>query len=376
MADDIIRNVSFRRLRAVLALHETTLAVVAKKNGCTPSHLRFVMLGQRASSAALRAKLQRELSDHEWQFVRCEVDVLRDQPLNITEVAQDANTDLVSLANNGLSITTRGWNGRPFPQKAERLVLPDGRVLDDAIIWPAFCQHELGLNPDTLWQELLAFPIWPSAKPIPFRDCGDEPHWIRGTHSALRMRGHALKRGKIWCQSDYAGGLRKYGYTGWQHQISFATHAVEYVPPVRQFAERLNAGLVRSGHAPHNHWIVTRYEDENDKIGPHSDKEADFSENSFFIVIKLGEARPFAFHRPGEKKPFLTRTLSAGTAVFVRCKGVDAANHLIQHAVPPMRTPVGLSGSIVSRCIETIIPWKRVQVHVAKTQPKPLAIVR
>ena len=77
MTDDIIRNVSFRRLRAVLALHETTLAVLAKKNGCTPSHLRFVMLGQRASSAALRAKLQRELSDDEWQFVRCEVDVLR-----------------------------------------------------------------------------------------------------------------------------------------------------------------------------------------------------------------------------------------------------------------------------------------------------------
>ena len=89
MTDHTIRNVSFRRLRAVLALRETTLAEVAKKIDCTPSHLRFVLLEQRASSAALRAKLLRELRDDEWQFVRGEVDVLRDQGVDIAEVRPD-----------------------------------------------------------------------------------------------------------------------------------------------------------------------------------------------------------------------------------------------------------------------------------------------
>lgn len=264
--------------------------------------------------------------------------------------------------------TTRGWNGVPFPEKAERLALPNGRVLDDAVIWPNFCQEELKLDPDKLWQELLALPTWSSASPIPFRARGDDPHWIPGTHSSLQYRGNTLKRDKIWCQTDYAAGLRKYGYTGWQYRVSLATHAVEYVLPVQQLSERLNEGLVRSGHAAHNHWIVTRYEDEEDNIGFHSDKDRDFAQNSFFIVIKFGAARRFAFRLPEEQKPFLTRTLSAGTAVFVRCKGPGAANDLVQHGVPPMGTPVGLSGSIVSRCIRTIVPWERVLREVAKRQ--------
>lgn len=260
----------------------------------------------------------------------------------------------------------RGWNGQPFPDKAERLVLPGGRVLEDALVWPDFCQDELGLDPDELWAALQALPHWPNDQEIPFRELGDSPHWVSGSHRALNYRGHELRRHKIWAQSDYAKGLLRYGYTGWQHRISFATHAVEYVPPILQMAERLNAGLIRSGHLPHNHWIVTRYDDEHDNIGFHSDKDRDFAANSFFIVIKFGAARDFAFRLPGESMPFFARSLQAGTAIFVRCKGPDAANDLVEHGVPPMHTPVGSSGSIVSRCIETVIPWDQEKRGIEK----------
>jgi len=271
-------------------------------------------------------------------------------------------TDRSASKGNAMA-ALRGWDGS---EKAERVVMPGGQVLDDAFIWSDFCHDALDLDPNELWQELLALPTWSSDKPIPFRERGDDPHWIGGQHPALHYRGRAIKRAKIWCQSDYASGLRKYGYTGWQHRISYATHAVESVPSVQRMAERLNEGLVRSGHAAHNHWIVTRYSDEAENIGFHKDKDRDFSPGSYFIVIKFGAARPFAFRLPGEQKPFLTRVLSAGTAIFVRCKAAGAANNLIEHGVPPVDAPVGMSGSIVSRCIETVIPWDRVRLAIQR----------
>jgi len=56
------------------------------------------------------------------------------------------------------------WNGRPFPKAAERLVLPDGRILEDAVIWPDFIPDELGLDPeqiilDKLGQRRAKYPI-------------------------------------------------------------------------------------------------------------------------------------------------------------------------------------------------------------------------
>jgi len=260
------------------------------------------------------------------------------------------------------------WNGKPFPKKAERLVLPNGERLEDAVIWPDFLQDELGLDPTQIWQDLLTVPIWPSDKPIPFRAQGDSPHWISGAHKALNYRGHDIKRGKIWCQSDYVDGLRLYKYPGWQYKISAATHAVESVKPIHQFAERLNNGLVRSGHQPHNHWIATRYDTQDDNIGFHSDKEVDFAENSFFVVVKLGAPRPFAFRMSGSTEPFFTRDLAAGTAVWVRCKTLGAANQRVQHGVPQCESPVGESGSIVSRSIITSVPWDQIRREVAKRQ--------
>ncbi len=89
-------------------------------------------------------------------------------------------------------------------------MLPDGRRLEDAIIWPRFVQEELKLDPDALWADLLALPTWPSDQPIPFRQHGEDPHWVMGDAPALKYRGHVLRRGKIWVQSDYELGHLRY----------------------------------------------------------------------------------------------------------------------------------------------------------------------
>lgn len=78
MTDSTAPLASLRRLRAVLALRGTTLSSLAKKIGCTPSHLRVVVLGRREVSPALRTKLEREIRPDEWNFARGETDVLRD----------------------------------------------------------------------------------------------------------------------------------------------------------------------------------------------------------------------------------------------------------------------------------------------------------
>ena len=265
------------------------------------------------------------------------------------------------------------WNNGPFPPEAERLVLPDGRVLEDAVVWDGFMQEELGLDPAVIWDTISTLPTWPDDEPIPFRSQGGDPHWVNGAHPALNYRGHALRRGKIWLQRDYQRGLHRYGYTGWQHAISYATHAVESVPEMNDLLTRINAGLTASGQKAHNHMILTRYEAGEDNIGYHSDKDGDYAEDSYFLILKLGDARPFAFREVASRddpkpEPFYFRALPAGTAIFVRAKGDEAANNLVQHAVPPTEDPVGPSGSIVTRCIETVRSWDQVARDIERAR--------
>jgi len=246
--------------------------------------------------------------------------------------------------------------------------LPDGRELRDAVVWEHFMQDELKLDPDGVWREMFAFPTWDSSKAIPDPTAdGTSPHWIRGDHEALNYRGNALKRHKMWFQGggDFKDGMRKYGYTGWQWKISNATHDVSKAPPVARVAEALNKGLAGDGRT-HNHWIVTRYDDKDDNIGFHADKSRDFKPKSYFIGLKLGAPRPFAFRMNGTSEPFYAKVFPRGTAVFVRANDDgDDANAIVQHGVPAMSETVGASGSIVSRHIATLVPWDTVQKKIA-----------
>ena len=67
--------------------------------------------------------------------------------------------------------------------------------------------------------------------------------------------------------------------------------------------------------------------------------------------------------------PTVGEGLPAGTAVFVRAKasgGRVDANSLVQHGVPALPRAVGVSGSIVSRNITTVVPWDKVKKEIAK----------
>lgn len=247
------------------------------------------------------------------------------------------------------------WKG----SKGKCIVLPNGKILHDAFIWENFMQNELRMNPKIFWRNLLNLPTWPNDEPITHDPKGSYPHWIEGIHPALNYRGHAIKRHKIWCQDNYKNGLLRYRYTGWQYKISNATADYKFVPGMKKFVKKMNDGL----NIKHNHWIITKYKNEKDNIGFHSDKNFDIKVNSYFVIIKLGEPRLFEFRLKGISKPFYSEILNPGTAVFVRAKsknGTDA-NTILQHAVPPMKTPVGLSGSIVGRTIETVIDWETIQ---------------
>ena len=167
----------------------------------------------------------------------------------------------------------------------EFLTLPDGTVLPDAVIWPDFMQTELSISPDAVWEQLNAVPFWPADAPIPYRPDGDGVHWIPGSHPALNYRGNQLPRSNIWLQDDYHTGLRRYGYTGWQHRVNYATHDIRFAPPaMRDVTAALNAKLA----VPFNHWICTLYPSAQDNIGFHSDKDKDFAPDSWFVVLKLG----------------------------------------------------------------------------------------
>jgi len=102
-----------------------------------------------------------------------------------------------------------------LPNNIEYLSLPNGKKLDGAFIWPDFAK-DANIDVVKLWKGLLEVPIWPSDKDILFDKFGNNPHWIEGSHPALNYRGNAIKRHKIWCQSEYKEGMRKYAYTGWR----------------------------------------------------------------------------------------------------------------------------------------------------------------
>ena len=114
------------------------------------------------------------------------------------------------------------------------------------------------------------------------------------------------------------------------------------------------------------------YDDETYNIGFHSDKQTNFVEESYFLVTKLGAPRKFEFRlaEPKNTKPFFSKMMSPGTAVFVRAKSTDGkdANSIVQHGVPEMNQKCGISGSIVARCIKTVVPWATVQKNIVRAK--------
>jgi hypothetical protein len=277
---------------------------------------------------------------------------------------------------------------------SDKLRLPTGEILQDTAIIPDFCK-KLGIDADQMWNDVLKLPDHPLDQNIIIDD-GTSPFWTTGQHRSLNYRGNAIKRDKIWLQTDYDKGLKRYGYTGWQWSVTGATKRLDSIPIVHSAMNKVNETLALDQSL--NAFILTRYKSGKDNIGFHSDKMKDFAKNSVFVVIKLGDARPFEFswdedavvaakqnvkfaEKEGKeelkeaksalketlknrkyKEIFYSKTLKAGTAIIV---GTDA-NGRVKHGVPAIDIETHLSGSIVGRCIDTIFDWDDVKKKVSE----------
>lgn len=233
-------------------------------------------------------------------------------------------------------------------------------VVDGVFIVKDFMQNQLATDPADVFNELRSFPEHAVDHDIKLQL--DKPHLIPGSHPSLNYRGNELQRKKIWMQSGTENGHLKYGYTGWQNPIAMAMVDIDNIPIAKKVLADINTGLGVNGKAAHNHVIYTQYECDQDNIGAHHDKMRDIDISSWIIVVKLGEARPFAFYQSQESEiPLWQKTLEAGTAVFMNARG----NALVRHGVPKC-DKVGASGSIVTRCITTLVPWDTMETGAKK----------
>ena len=239
------------------------------------------------------------------------------------------------------------------------------KVCEGVYVVPNFMQNELGVDPAHIFEELLRVPKHPSDTPIEFEP--QSPVLIEGDHPALKYRGNAIKRHKLWAQTDIDDGCARYGYTGWQWKIAMATKDIESVPWLDRVRIALNRGLEKK----YNHYICTLYKNGADNIGFHHDKARDFDPDGWVVILKVGgSARRFQFGEPrgdGSPKIVWSKFLEPGTAVFMNAAG----NARVKHGVPEDES-AGPSGSIVARCIKTIIPWDHVFNRATKRVSGPI----
>ena len=264
---------------------------------------------------------------------------------------------------------------------SHQLSHPASGAIHDAIIVERFLQQAMDIDVDDFFSSCCSVPRQNPKKTIPFSKHGMDALMVTGDHPALSYRGNALKRHKMWLQTDYKQGVLKYGYTGWQHAVAPATRDIGAVPVIANLMERMNAELptmlkemnMPSSSKQFNHAIFTRYEDEHDFIGHHADKERDFEEGSYFVVFKFGAERMFEF-TTNEGEVFWKRPLPAGTMLVVRAKseGGECANSRVKHGVPRALEPCGPSGSVVFRAIRTVVPWEEAIKNVAAASKSKL----
>jgi hypothetical protein len=87
----------------------------------------------------------------------------------------------------------------------------DGKIIEDAIVIENGLQEYFGIDPQTIFAQAQQVPMQDPTKDIPISESGMNPIMVPGTHPGLHYRGHKLKRHKIWLQTEYKKGLKKYG---------------------------------------------------------------------------------------------------------------------------------------------------------------------
>ncbi|MCH9637667.1 MAG: hypothetical protein K0U52_01805 [Gammaproteobacteria bacterium] len=252
------------------------------------------------------------------------------------------------------------WNGQPF-SKDHHLQLPSGDRLTGCVIVHNFVQDYLHEDPMMLHHAIASVPEYQNGEPMERgalkRVCGDRPE--------LRYRGLAIKRDKIWLQTNWDRGLLRYLYTGWSWAIADATAPIEASPCIHGVLNKLNDGMPTL----FNHVIGTRYRNFGYNIGFHKDKVKDIVDDSIIVVLKTGPVgRPFEFRmartlNEPDPQPFYAEVLSPGTAVLM----TTAANEIVEHGVPVYdhQTLQEETGSLVFRnihcsdkdAVDGYVPW-------------------
>jgi len=219
---------------------------------------------------------------------------------------------------------------------------------------------------EAAFSELLTCPSYGNDESIQLanpNEVNTDAKWVNGAHPALNYRGNAIKRSKIWLQKKPDAFFR-YGYTGWQWKILFATTCLSKGGSNLPRTRALIASMSVDCEA--NHWIVTKYRNGYDSIGHHSDKMVDWVKDSKVRVVKFGCPRIFEICAKDGTLLF-RKLLPSGTSVTMTMD----ANELTTHAVPVMDYwTVGLSGSIVSRMIEKEVSLSFANKMVDKRQHK------
>lgn len=274
------------------------------------------------------------------------------------------------------------------PKLATKIILPDGslnrKILDSYMmdcmdgvdgvegvdgmegvhgvaIVPDFLKvFNIGVDHETVWRSIVDLETYDDDEEL---SLDPEPKLLPGSHPALRYRGNPVRRAKVWLQSDFDKGMLRYGYTGWQWRVSLAQSRIEKMPVIDSLTESLNRYVPRE--IQYNHVIGTVYEDHNDFISLHSDKDGDFTVGSGFLVLKLGGARRFQFSTL-DGEIFYDERLEPGTAIIVS----GEANRSTKHAVPKDPKCRVASGSLVWRSIKTVIPWRNVEHKIAEAHYK------
>jgi hypothetical protein len=243
-----------------------------------------------------------------------------------------------------------------------KLTLPTGEVLHDTAIIPGYCEA-LGINVKDLWDDVDKLENHSVDEAIQITD-GHDPKWVPGKHPALNYRGNAIPRDKIWLQSDYDQGLKRYGYTGWQWKASGGTKRVESIPIVKKLFDKIN--VKHELKKQMNAFIITRYNSGQDCIGFHSDKTKDFAKDSVFVVIKLGQPRPFEFSWDEPRVASAKLALKKAEKEKGDADGLRKAKVNLKHAMKNrLYNEIFFSKELAAG---TRSSWERQQTHGSSTE--------
>jgi alkylated DNA repair dioxygenase AlkB len=214
---------------------------------------------------------------------------------------------------------------------------------------------------ETAWQKVLALDTYDVEEKLSL-DFEKHPKWVSGKHPNLNYRGRAINRTKLWCQ-EKTDSIFIYNYTGFQYAVAQATFNIHKIAELTCLVEKMKK------KCDANHWIVTKYEDNEDSIGLHSDKTKNWEKGSSFQVVKFGCQRRFqVVLNDSEETVIFDMFLPSGTSITVDIY----ANSVTKHAVPKEDKKCGISGSIVSRLIKTVmtIPEFEKKVEISRDNKK------